>query len=91
MSLNIKNERTVALVRQLAELTHQSQTSAIEEAVALRLAQLADAGQVSGAERARHARIERLVSQLQQIARAQPELTRDSLDDDLYDASGLPR
>ncbi len=33
MSLNIKNERTHALVRELAEATGLSQTSAVEQAV----------------------------------------------------------
>jgi len=37
MSLNIKNERTVALVRELAAPTGESQTSAVEEAVRERL------------------------------------------------------
>lgn len=37
MSLNIKNERTHALVRQLAELTGESQTSAVEGAVRARI------------------------------------------------------
>jgi antitoxin VapB len=41
MSLNIKNERTHELVRELAELTGMSQTSAVEDAVRRRLAELA--------------------------------------------------
>ena len=40
MSLNIKNEETHRLVRRLAELTGQSQTSAVEDAVRRRLAEL---------------------------------------------------
>lgn len=40
MSLNIKNERTHALVRELAELTGMSQTSAVEDAVRRRLDEL---------------------------------------------------
>jgi len=40
VSLNIKNEETHRLVRQLAELTGQSQTSAVEDAVRRRLAEL---------------------------------------------------
>jgi antitoxin VapB len=42
MSLNIKNERTHALVRELAELTGTSQTSAVEDAVRRRLHELRD-------------------------------------------------
>ena len=41
MSLNIKNEQTVALVRELARRTGLSQTSAVEEAVRTKLAELA--------------------------------------------------
>jgi antitoxin VapB len=40
MSLNIKNERTHALVRELATLRGVSQTEAVEEAVRARLEQL---------------------------------------------------
>ena len=44
MSLNIKNERTHALVRELAELTGLSQTSAVEDAVRDELARVAEQG-----------------------------------------------
>jgi hypothetical protein len=40
MSLNIKNERTHALVRELATLTGMSQTDAVTDAVERRLAEL---------------------------------------------------
>ena len=40
MSLNIKNERTHALVRELATLRGVSQTDAVTEAVEQRLAEL---------------------------------------------------
>ncbi len=40
MSLNIKNERTHALVRELATLSGMSQTEAVEDAVRRRLAEL---------------------------------------------------
>ena len=40
MSLNIKNERTHALVRELATLSGMSQTEAVEDAVTRRLEQL---------------------------------------------------
>jgi antitoxin VapB len=40
MSLNIKNVTTVSLVRELAERTNQTQTSAIENAVRAALAEL---------------------------------------------------
>jgi hypothetical protein len=40
MSLNIKNEETVRLVRELAEELHLSMTAAIADAVRSRLAQI---------------------------------------------------
>jgi hypothetical protein len=40
MSLNIKNEETVRLVRELADALHVSMTAAITDAVEARLAQL---------------------------------------------------
>jgi hypothetical protein len=40
MSLNIKNEETVRLVRELADLLRVSMTAAITEAVTARLAQV---------------------------------------------------
>ena len=40
MSLNIRSERAVALVRELAARTGTSQTAAVEDAVARRLAEL---------------------------------------------------
>ena len=40
MSLNIKNEATVRLVRELAEALHVSMTAAITDAVQARLLQL---------------------------------------------------
>ena len=40
MSLNIKNEETHRLIRTLAELTGQTQTSAVEDAVRRRLQEL---------------------------------------------------
>lgn len=56
MSLNIENERTLALVKELARRTERSQTSAVEEAVAERLAQLGvDADKPARSERLRAA------------------------------------
>jgi len=51
VSLNIKNEQTHELVRQLAALTGQSQTSAVEDAVRRRLAELADQTTAAQADR----------------------------------------
>jgi antitoxin VapB len=84
VSLNIKNEETYRLVRQLAELTGQTQTSAVEDAVRRRLAELARAED-------RQSRLHAL----REIARRassvmDPALTNDP-NDFLYDESGLPR
>ena len=88
MSLNIKNEETHRLVRQLAELTGQSQTSAVEDAVRRRLAELtAD----QAAER-RTERIRDIVQRAQEAAATDPEWLRRDWDAELYDdQTGLPR
>jgi len=84
MSLNIKNEATHQLVRRLAELTGQSQTSAVEDAVRRRLAELER-------EDDREARIQRLLEIGRQTAAGMdPELSNDP-NDFLYDDMGLPR
>ena len=85
MSLNIKNERTHALVRQLADRTGLSQTSVVEEAVRRWLEELETEPST------RLARVDAIVRQIQ------VELTdheREALmqaSDDMYDESGLPR
>ncbi len=84
MSLNIKNERTHALVRQLATLRGVSQTEAVEEAVRRRLAEL-------NAEKDAQWRYERTM----EIAREMGEIIRATGEpisiDDLYDEDGLPK
>lgn len=83
MSLNIKNERTHALVRELATLRGVNQTDAVTEAVEHRIAELrADT------------RVDRKAERILQLAREFRELAGD-IDlstDDLYDdETGLPR
>lgn len=88
MSLNIKNEETVQLVRELSEALGVSMTAAVTDAVRLRLEQL------GGEERERA-----IEARAQHIARVLGELGdrlgRDYLDQDfdaiLYDEMGLPR
>lgn len=83
MSLNIKNEETHRLVRRLAELTGQSQTSAVEDAVRRRLAEI---------DHDREARIQRLLELGRRTAAAMdPELRRIPHGDLLYDELGLPK
>jgi antitoxin VapB len=83
MSLNIKNERTHALVRELAILRGVSQTEAVEEAVRARLAALR-------AEHDTEARFQRIMAIARQTG---PGLRASTFSvDDLYDEeTGLPR
>lgn len=84
MSLNIKNERTHALVRELATLRGVSQTEAVDEAVRARLDQL-------GHDAETQRRFERTM----EIARetgAHYRASRPGIEaEDLYDSeTGLP-
>lgn len=85
MSLNIKNERTHALVRRLADRTGLSQTSVVEQAVQRWLDEL------ESEPTTRMARVDVIVRQIQ------VDLTDDERDallrasDEMYDESGLPR
>ncbi|QAY69846.1 type II toxin-antitoxin system VapB family antitoxin [Xylanimonas protaetiae] len=93
MSLNIKNERTHALVRELAERTGLSQTSAVEEAVVRYLRELTakDADQTE-ADRvaARRARIDLVRAQIAATVHV-PLHVRQEADEALYDENGLLR
>lgn len=86
MALNIKNERTAALVHELARRTARSLTSAVEEAVRARPDELeADRGRD-----ARRAMVNRLLSDLDRsITNAQRESIR-AEGKALYDDRGLP-
>ena len=88
MSLNIKNEETHRLIRQLAELTGQSQTSAVEDAVRRRLAELTretEAGR-------RYRLLEEIIRRAQEAAATDPAWLATDWDAELYDeATGLPR
>ena len=83
MSLNIKNEETHRLVRRLAELTGQSQTSAIEDAVRRRLEQL----EWDGGRQARQDATRRIV---RRTAAALDHGISNDPNDFLYDDLGLP-
>ena len=87
MSLNIKNETTHELVRRLAALTGQSQTSAVEDAVRRRLAELEQ--QRSDDELARRRRIRAIIRRAQQIPST--GRTTEEIMDELYDETGMPR
>ncbi|MGE3932887.1 MAG: type II toxin-antitoxin system VapB family antitoxin [Rhodospirillaceae bacterium] len=85
MSLNIKDERTHAMVRELAATTGESQTEAVRIAVQERLARL----------RAQRKGGRRLAERLNEIALHCASLPRrnDLTDDEIlgYDERGLPR
>ena len=87
MSLNIKNETTHQLVRQLAELTGQSQTSAVEDAVRRRLEELSR----PDAQERRYQAIRRIADEAYAIAKADPQWLATSWDQEMYDEQGLPR
>jgi len=85
MSLNIKNEETYRLVRELAELTGESMTGAVTEAVRERLERLRQAEGREGMAERIHAI----------AADMRARLPNDFFDiehgDLLYDEHGLPK
>jgi antitoxin VapB len=87
MSLNIKNERTHALVRQLASLSGMSQTDAVTDAVERRIAELSVDPQGD-----RAARLKRVLELAGEIRDAFGTDGIPDIDAELYDpATGLPR
>jgi antitoxin VapB len=90
MSLNIKNPHTHELVRRLADLTGQTQTGAVEDAVARRLAEV-ESGHTGATIDARWAQVEQILVEFR--ADVAPEERSRILhgSDDLYDDLGLPR
>ncbi|WP_343601128.1 type II toxin-antitoxin system VapB family antitoxin [Mycobacterium sp.] len=89
MSLNIKSERTVALVRELAARTGTGQTAAVEDAVARRLAEL-DSGETARTE-ARRAAAEDILRDLGELLTDEDKRVIRANEVELYDANGLSR
>ncbi|MGO3151036.1 MAG: type II toxin-antitoxin system VapB family antitoxin [Galactobacter sp.] len=87
MSLNIKNERTHALVRELAQRTGQSQTGAVESAVRARLEALEAEDREADSQRDRE--IDAIIARLQALPDIGP--TYEEIVEDMYDEDGLPR
>ncbi len=88
MALNIKNEATVALVRELAQKTGQSQTSAIETAVRAHLNQL----QGDDHDRKSQERYERAMAIIDELHANMTDEEREELrttQDAMYDDNGL--
>lgn len=91
MGLNIKNEHTTALVRELAKRTGLTQTGAVAEAVRAKLAELDHAG--VGTRRRRDTRRAKARQLLDQLRASLTEAERAELktaDRQLYDDAGLP-
>lgn len=86
MSLNIKNEQTVELVRELARRTGLSLTSAVEEAVRAKLAEL-EAGH---SRDVRRATVDRLLGELDRSMTARQRRQVRAAAHGLYDDQGLP-
>jgi antitoxin VapB len=86
MSLNIKNEQTVALVRDLARRTGLSQTSAVEEAVRAKLAEL----ERGRSRDARRAKVNKLLADLDQSITAGQKQRIRAEEKEMYDHQGLP-
>ena len=85
MSLNIKKDAVHALARTAAARTGLSQTSVIEEALTMYLAQLDDPADAQQRRRRASHLLEQLDAELADTARAR------LLDEgDLYDEAGLP-
>lgn len=89
MSLNIKSQRTVALVRELAARTGTNQTAVVEDAVARRLSEL-DREDRARAE-ARRAAAEQTLRDLDKLLSDDDKRLIRRHEVDLYDDSGLPR
>lgn len=87
MSLNIKNEETHRLVRELAARTGQTQTSAVEDAVRRRLVEL----DREGGETHRRQEVAEIIERMQHAAATDPTWLATDWDSELYDESGLPR
>lgn len=87
MSLNIKNEKVHEMVRRLAELTGQSQTSAVEDAVRRRLEE------VDGEKEKRQAEKLAAINRIVERSRLRGGTWADyeAIIDDMYDEQGLPR
>jgi antitoxin VapB len=84
MSLNIKNPATHALVRELAELTGTTQTSAVDEAVRRMIREVRA---LQDGDELRKQRVQKLLQDFQTYL-AEDEAGK-AAEDDLYDAEGL--
>ncbi|HEU4363545.1 MAG TPA: type II toxin-antitoxin system VapB family antitoxin [Mycobacterium sp.] len=91
MGLNIKNEHTTALVRELAERTGLTQTGAITAAVQAKLAELDrhDPG-VARRRDERRANVRKLLGELHSSLTENERAQLRTAERQLYDDAGLP-
>lgn len=91
MGLNIKNEHTTALVRELAKRTGLTQTGAITEAVCAKLAELGGADtDIDRQHEMRRANVRHLLNELHtSLTETEREQLR-AAERQLYDEAGLP-
>ena len=88
MGLNIKSQRAVALIRELAARTGTNQTAAIEDAVARRLSEL-DLEETANAD-ARNAAAEKVLRELEKLLTDEDRQLMRQNESELYDDKGLP-
>jgi len=88
MSLNIKSQRAVALIRELAARTGTNQTAAIEDAVGRRLSEL-DREETANAD-ARSAAAEKILRELEKLLTDEDRQLMRQNESELYDDKGLP-
>lgn len=88
MALNIKNSTTVALVRELAERTGQTQTSAVEAAVRAQLERL-DADKHKRTSDERYQRAMKIVEEIHASMTDEDRAAIRQAQEDMYDEHGL--
>ena len=85
MSLNIKNTETTRLIRELADLTGESMTGAVTEAVRERLERIREIDDMDGRAERLHAIV------VDMRARLPADFFDIDIADLLYDEDGLPK
>ncbi|MBK7611796.1 MAG: type II toxin-antitoxin system VapB family antitoxin [Actinomycetales bacterium] len=93
MALNIKNERVCRLAKEAAERTGRTQVSVLEEALEHYLAELASAQAAREREvKDRLDRVQQIVAEFNEgLTDEDRAAIRRYLDEEMYDADGLPR
>jgi antitoxin VapB len=93
MALNIKNERVCRLAKEAAERTGRTQVSVLEEALEHYLAELASAQAAREREvKDRLDRVQQIVAEFNEgLTDEDRAAIRRYLDEEMYDAEGLPR